>query len=662
MAPPSDRKRPFGGETESFIPISSSSSSFQPRTKARLPLTEKTSRDNNSQKVIIDLLNDSDDNQSDDEIEFVKEMKTKTKKGVQFSEIEHEVFYFKRYPIELQSSPPLAAIDENEQGSINNPSGIHPSSEHSRATADFAVLSSHHGRARRKLRHISKYDLRAAVKYGRKVPANPCQRTREPRWKFMHNGLIYITDTTCTREITSYKEAITIEPYPVSIATMEHHTELKRILKEEPYLCTGHTYIIIDQSGSMRNSDVDGFKSRSHAAYGTLSLEFIAEQLSQRPNQDDLFAESVTVIEMREEGEVVFERAPFDWILFNRLLKRKNVAKYAGNYNESLTLVSEMILKEHNNLLEDGTEQGELPNFSLVFLSDGKPSDSKPGCTQKRTEILQNMVDSLKEKFSLFAIGIGAREAEFEVLQSMANTVTENGGSGQFIHAGLSTVKLSQSFSQISTTLTSHRTTLLGDENPQDSNPKQTKTFTMRQTGKIVGKTMPSEKICIGKSHTINRYRFDNALFKRKTYPWNDVGLATHGANGVEIETKPFGKGSERLAYRFHEIKQGENGDCKRVGKTHVAKNSVHLLESETKEAFHEDFCLVQSTAYDLAEQFNDAVRESPLLKSITGETRPPELKFMLCHVYTITDNKTKKEKGYLVEKMLNGKFTKYNR
>ena len=90
---------------------------------------------------------------------------------------------------------------------------------------------------------------------------------------------------------------------------MEHHTELKRILKEEAYLCTGHTYIVVDSSGSMRTSDVDCFRTRSHAAYGTLSLEFIAEQLSQRPNKDDLFAESVTVIEMKKEANVVFRVA-----------------------------------------------------------------------------------------------------------------------------------------------------------------------------------------------------------------------------------------------------------------------------------------------------------------------------------------------------------------
>ena len=687
MATPIVRKRPFQGESCLLSLNSHSLSSSSPWKAARL-LAKKEGHDEEvvpnkkSQDGVIDLVfspdakqqqhptnlkNDMDQDESsdDDEVQFVGE--TKSKKSVHFSEIEHEIFYFNTSPFEHHASPSLATIDE--QASINS-SGIHPSSDHnSRATADYTVLSSNHGRARRQLRRISKHDLKAAVKHGQRFPAHP-GRNGERRWKIVHNGLVYITDETMRQEITSYREEITIDQYPVSITMMEHHTELKRILKEEPYLCTGHTYIIVDQSGSMREADVDGFRSRSHAAYGTLSLEFIAEQLSQRPNQNDLFAESVTVIEMREDGQAIFDRVPFDWILFNRLLKRPNLSRpcFHGNYNKSLTLASQMILKEHHNLLNDGAEHGELPNFSLVFLSDGKPSDFTPGRDrEERISILTTLTESLGDKFSLFAMGIGARETEFEQLQLMVDTVTKCGGQGQFVHAGVSTVKLSQTFSQISSTLTSHRTTLLGDgtltsaNNARTNNPaKVAKDVQMRETGKIVGKRFPSEKFVLGKDYTITRHRFDKDRNKFK-----DVSLATHGANGIEIETKPFGKGSERLAYRFHEIKQ-DNFGHKKVGKMMVAKNSVHLYESETKEAFHKEFCLVQSTAYDLAEKFNVAVRAAPLLQSVfnlshTYHSRPPMLKFVLPHVYTIKDNATGDEKAYLVERMLPGKFTKYN-
>ncbi|KAL9181137.1 hypothetical protein ACHAXT_009942 [Thalassiosira profunda] len=646
--PSSDRKRPFEEAAKGCVPLNAPSLSSPPCKKAARQPAEKSD-------AIVDLLDD--EGGSDDEVEFVGE--AKPQKKVRFHEIEHEVKYFKRYPVE-GPSPSLSAIDEEETSAHS--SSVHPSSEHSRATADFTILSSNHGRARRQLRRISKHDLRAAIKHGVKTPAHP-GRVGERRWKFVHNGLVYITDETCRHEITSYREEVRIDPYPVSLQMEERHVETKRILKEEPYLATGHTYIIMDQSGSMRDSDVDGFVSRSHAAYGTLALEFIAEQLNQRgPNQDDLFAESVTLVEMRDEGRAVFDQPqPLDWILFNRLLQRPNIARPSshGNYNESIQLVAKMMMREYNALLKDGADPEDLPFFSLVFLSDGRPSDFRTLESERRTEILKTLVGPVKERFSFYAMGIGARDTEFGALQSMVNTVAENGGTAQFVHAGVSTVKLSETFSNISSTLTSHRTTLLGDEDANRSE-KVKKDFTMRRTGNVVGLKMPSQFFVNGDQHSITRYRFNKGLLRRNADPWIDAKLANHGANGIEVETEPFGRGAERLAYRFHEIKKDGAG-CKRVGKTMVAKDSLHLNENETKESFHQDFCHIQRTAYDLAESFNSAVRLAPPLRSATEETKPPTLRFMLPHVYTIKDKGTDEEKGYLVEKMLPGKFLKFN-
>lgn len=117
----------------------------------------------------------------------------------------------------------------------------------------------------------------------------------------------------------------------------------------------------------------------------------------------------------------------------------------------------------------------------------------------------------------------------------------------------------------------------------------------------------------------------------------------------------------ERVAYRFSEIKyKNETNSYQLVGQTMVAKNSILANEKVTKD-FHYDFCRVQSKAYDLAEKFNHAVRLATRLRPISDESRPPELKFILCHVYTYTNIKTKEETAVLVERFLKGKFTKYN-
>ena len=206
-----NRKRPFEGDSSSlWPPLYSPSSSFEPCAKSARRSQEEDSKkshhDNNNlyndfndvinncprsssaytstkprakdDNNVISLLDESYDattNQlcesDDDEIEFVKE--TKSKKRVHFSEIEHEIFYFKQP--QFAASPSMSTIDE--QASVNS-SGIRQSSAQSshcassRATADYTVLSSNHGRARRQLRKISKHDLKAAVKYGQRIPVS----------------------------------------------------------------------------------------------------------------------------------------------------------------------------------------------------------------------------------------------------------------------------------------------------------------------------------------------------------------------------------------------------------------------------------------------------------------------------------------------------------
>lgn len=624
-------------------------------------------------QAVVDLCDGEDANEigedaskkyiEEEEIEVVK---VRRSKKVTFNEIEHEVKYFTRYPVEEEVPfNNLGTINENEEASGNSNALI--SSEQSRATADFTVLSSRHGRARRKLRNISKRDLKAAIKYGKREPAHPDRRTGKPRWKFVHNGLVYITDETMRNEITSFQEAVTIDSKQISVEMIDHHIEVKRILREERHLCTGHTFIVIDQSGSMRNSDVNGFVSRSHAAYGTLALDFVSEQLDSNPIKDGLFAESVSVIEMKDTAKTVLQMEPLDWIVFNRICRRPNTTRpsFHGNYNESLKCVKSMIFDEYTKLAEDGVEHIDMPNFSIVFLSDGRPSDCTRADTEQRTTLLQNLTQLLSSKLLFYAMGVGANGADFGVLSSMVKIVNENGGEGQFVHAGLSAVALSSTFSDISNTLTTHRTTLLsstkgGNNLPTDNAAGKTKKdFTMRETGKIVGKKMPVETYIHGKEYTIKRFRFENKGAQR--FSWRDVKFANHGAIGFEKEIHPFGKGSERLAYRFSEVMFDKKTNiAKKTGKTMVAKTSIHI-EKETKEDFHEDFCRVQSVSQDLAEKFNDAVRKAPSLAAADKATRPPELQFMLCHVYSYTNNVTKEEKALLVEKKLPGKFTKYN-
>lgn len=62
----------------------------------------------------------------------------------------------------------------------------------------------------------------------------------------------------------------------------------------------------------MRACDVNCFRSRSDAAFGTLALDYIAEQLYQQG--DGFFVDAVTIIEMNDTGSILFDKEPLDWV------------------------------------------------------------------------------------------------------------------------------------------------------------------------------------------------------------------------------------------------------------------------------------------------------------------------------------------------------------
>lgn len=523
----------------------------------------------------------------------------------------------------------------------------------SRLTEEMTVLSSLHGRARRHLRDIPKHDLQAAVKYGTVTPAHRCRRTNEQRWKFVYGNVVYITDDTCKKEITSYKEPVRIQPAQITTKMEEQHWEVRRILREEPQLCTTHSIIIIDQSGSMRTSDVNGFRNRSEAAFGTLALDYVAEQLYDRG--DELFVDAVTTIEMNDDGSIFSEREPLDWLLFNKLLARQAEARPRshGNYRNSLSVARAIIERELFMLAELDPE--DLPAYMLVFLSDGKPSDSTTNDEFCRLSCISSLAQRLGSKLTLCAMGLGAVGSEFTALKLMALEARVSGAQGKFNHAGLSSAELSSVFSSISSAITSTRTELLTtQENPRQ---KTEKVYTMRNSATPMME-WPSKRYV----HGVSVHRYDNSLHKAGEYPWREIPFKTNESIGFERETCPFGKGAERLAFRFYEIKRDNSLDgFQKVGKMMVAKESKFVEDDEERnEKFHTHFCRVQDKARDLSKEFNRAVKKSPLLMPTEEEgCRPPAIHFLKTQVYEYYNDRNECC-GILVEKFLKGKFTKY--
>ena len=169
------------------------------------------------------------------------------------------------------------------------------------------IESSLHGRERRLLRQIEKTDLEDCLAFGIKEPSI------KGRWKYTYNEVVLIMDPTNTTEITSFIMPLEMERAEYNYNYIEEHNEAKRVIIEDKSVCASHTIIVMDMSGSMKQSDVSNFITRYYAVVCNLASEYIAAQLirNQIKNSD-----VVTIIRMGTKSDVLIEREPVSWMLY----------------------------------------------------------------------------------------------------------------------------------------------------------------------------------------------------------------------------------------------------------------------------------------------------------------------------------------------------------
>ena len=137
------------------------------------------------------------------------------------------------------------------------------------------------------IRDVTKHDLQAAVIHGFKEKSRHRDpQTGEPRWKYTHKeaGIVIITDSTSTKEVTSFAielelEEVGISPRRLTKLYSIQYREAKKRITAYPSIITSHTVLIVDKSASMKLSDMNGHKTRARGVYYSLAEEFVATQL-----------------------------------------------------------------------------------------------------------------------------------------------------------------------------------------------------------------------------------------------------------------------------------------------------------------------------------------------------------------------------------------------
>lgn len=414
------------------------------------------------------------------------------------------------------------------------------------ATSDIPFFSSLHGERRRAERAIDRRDLQAAVKHGKKEVAKRDTQTGARRWKYSYADIIYITDRTSTKEITSWVAPIGLPLANLTLKQIGEHETAKARLQDDPTLCTSHTVIVVDQSGSMRETDVADFYNRSQAVFGMLALDFVAKP---RLSGDTSDTDVVSLVLMQDSAQIFVEREPSGLVLYNQLVGLHDEAtpEYNGNFLPALDLAEQLLNKKRH---------AECA-LSLLFLSDGRPSDHTAYCGGNPQEIADRITGHIRdlagvfgEQLSVMTLGFAGPEQDFSVLEAMAQAAIEGGAQGKFLRPEMSSNGLGTAIADSVSSLTATRlrlTTLAGERKPRELRHVE-REASGAQWGHAPTTAQTGDGWVVYTSE-VQGYEFSQDAVKFNDGPWVKVDLFSEEANGIAIRSKALGEGAERLVF-----------------------------------------------------------------------------------------------------------------
>jgi len=460
-------------------------------------------------------------------------------------------------------------------------------------TSTITFVETEHGRLRRRQRAIGKKDLQRAKKWGvyRSSHSRP---NGNPTALYTYNNIVYITDEITGEEVTSYAIPISLEPVPISSYLRNDQEEAVRLIQSDKSKWKSNTVIVIDTSGSMKQADVWGSRTRLDAVWLSVDMDFIATRIESGAAG---LLDFVSVITFGTFSQVLALEQPTLWVLYNtfvELYSNDSVMPYGhGHYIPSLEYAESLLLKNSNASCAMG----------LSFISDGRPSDKD---IYHITERVESLAKRFGRRLTFHAIGVGSMD-EFETLQEMVKGADDFGAKAEMLLPSKTTSSLGDVFQSFATYLTTTQT-----EITNMATLKQHSVQDFRRESRTKAKNfidqVSSDKFRIYPQNEVDRGMYAEYFEGRKRCrTFKSSTLQRDNAKFVAIHKEVFGERAERFAYRFYEL--GFDGKTI-VGKPLVAKESRFVVERgiDDKKArmdFALSFCKTQQLARRIAEEFN---------------------------------------------------------
>lgn len=528
----------------------------------------------------------------------------------------------------------------------------------------ISILSTEHGRLRREQRDIRKRDFAKAIRHATAERAQYMQR-----WKLEYDGIVFILDNSMSREVTAYPSPLALAPLDTRDRIV--HNKTNDLLEMKPELCTSHTVLVVDNSGSMATHDIYLHKNRQVAAYSITAMEFVAEQLFQKTATN---SDVLTLIEFNNQAREEFARESFDWVLYNKLLSRRDQRSYK---NRKRMVTFDALFGDTNYLKAlDAADKAlqsidhDLCALSLFFLSDGAPTDAKSlqiteeEANDRMISKMQEIANKYGEKLNVCMVGFGSANRDFSVMTAMSDAVmaADSGAKSKFFYCEKASNKIESAVSSLVTSTTMTRTHLLSSDRGKD----RTKRDVQIESNK---NRKDQWSYYLIKRHSVYNRSLDR-FERRKGLPTGSFLGAEETYEGSHLKAlrempPPYlainkgacGIGAERIAKRCYLATSMSEKSFELQAM--VAKESKYVERQEDNVEFHKTFCETQDLAGYLAYEFNARLVGLPWY----SKEETPNIAFLPCAILVL-DDPDWPERGVLVEKKLNVEkygWRKYN-
>lgn len=514
-----------------------------------------------------------------------------------------------------------------------------------------------HGRERRRQRGIDKKDLQSAMKYGthRQGWTNP--RTGLSRSVYTYKDITYIVDDLSGKEVTCYATPIKLDPVKLDASTLTEHYRYCQQVKKDLTCWTSNTVIVVDTSGSMKESDIWGARNRLGSVWISVALDLIAQRLESGENK---LTDVISIVTLSDTPIVILDEVPCSWVTYNKIVSIYNEGTYVpcghGPFLPVLQLAEELLCRNKNASCAP----------TLIFLSDGAPSDHMDHYISPKDqddligEVISKIARKLGRRLNFTAIGIGDK-TEFKTLQRMVNVAKDYNVKAQLQLPSTSSESIGVAFS---TTVTSTLET--------QREMTSIHTSKQREVRDVIRESQSHARVPICKIDEKQFWIYPKSHVRRKIYNefWNgekmdhrydDADLQHPDSQYVAFAKSPFGEGAERFAHRFYEVASDRKTI---VGKPMVAKESRYVIANDEdgvgderqRQRYVRMFCKTQQCARRLSIKFNHKL---DMLRRVHRQT--PRVHFLDCSIYELHDEKFGKISVLVEDRLDENEWFKWN-